>query len=60
MKYIEYGLSALTLSEEECTQIMWPILKSFLLREGIQQNFWEVLYGNADFNGSGVKNIYLT
>ena len=30
LKSLEYPLPALTLSETECTSIMWPVLKQFL------------------------------
>ena len=60
MKSIEYSLPALTLSEQECTQIMWPLLKAYLPKAGINRNFpRDILYGNADLHGLGLKNIYL-
>lgn len=56
MKSIEYSLPALTLSEKECTEIMWPLLKNYLPKSGLNRNFpRDVLYGNIDIHGLGLK-----
>ena len=61
MKSLEYPLPALTLSEEECTQIMWPLLKSYLPRAGLNRHFpRDVLYGQIEKHGVGLKNLFLS
>ena len=34
MKSLEYSLPALTLTEKECTTIMWPLLEGYLPKIG--------------------------
>ena len=59
-KSIEYPLPALTLSEKECTSIMWPILKEFLPRSGMNRNMKrDLIYSSNKFQGLGLKNVYL-
>ena len=61
LKSIEYALPALTLTEEECTKIMWPLLQGYLPRVGLNQRFpRKVLYGQVDNHGVGLKNISLS
>ena len=61
MKSLEYPLPALTLSENDCIQIMWPLLKSYLPRAGINRHYpRDVLYGQVDKHGIGLKNLFLT
>ena len=61
LKSIEYPLPALTLSEDECVQIMWPLLRSYLPKSGLNRHFpRDILYGQVDKHGIGLKNIYLT
>ena len=58
MKSIEYSLPALTLSEQECTQIMWPLLKAYLPKAGINRNFpRDVLYANADLHWLTITSV---
>lgn len=46
MKSLEYPLAATTLSEAECTEIMWIILKETLPKTGINRYICrDVLYG---------------
>ena len=60
MKSVDYSLPALTLSEHECTQIMWPLLKAFLPKSGFNRHYpRDFLYSNEDLQGLGLKNIYL-
>ena len=61
LKSIEYGLPALTMTEGQCTKIMWPLLKGYLPKSGINHHFpRDVLYGQVDQFRVGLKNIYLT
>ena len=61
LKSIEYGLPALTLSEKDCTKIMWPLLQGYLPESGLNQHFpQDVLYGTVDKHGVSSKNIFLT
>ena len=39
IKSLEYPLPALTLSEDECTKIMWPLLQAYLPKAGINRHF---------------------
>ena len=59
MKSVEYGLPALTLSEEECKKIMKPVLKAGLPNMGICRNFpRDVTYGPTNEGGIGLTDIY--
>ena len=61
MKALEYSLPAMTLTEDECTSIMWPLLQASLPRSGVNQYFpRDVLYSKASLNGVGLKNLFLT
>ena len=61
LKSLEYPLPALTLLEDECTKIMWPLLKAYLPRAGINRHFpRDVLYGKVEKQGIGLKNLYLS
>ena len=49
-KSIEYPLPALTLTEKECSSTMWPILKEFLLRSGMNRNMKrDLIYSSNKF-----------
>ena len=61
MKTLEYPLVALTLTEKECDHIMAPVLAGALPRAGICRNIPRaVLYGNPEYQGLGVHNLYTT
>ena len=61
IKSIEYGLPALTMSEDECTKIMWPLLQGYLPKSGLHRKYpRDVLYGKVDLHGLGLKNIFLS
>ena len=61
LKSIEYPLPALNLSEETMISIMWPILKNFLPKSGLNRYIKRsVLYGSATRQGLGLKNPFLT
>lgn len=60
MKSIEYPLPALNLSEEQLKTIMWPILRNFLPKSGINRYVKrDILYGTPELQGFGLKNPYL-
>ena len=59
MKSIEYGLSALTLSQDDCKTIMKPILDAGLTNMGVCRNFPRgVAYGPTEEGGLGIHDIY--
>ncbi len=59
-KSLEYPLPALTLSEKECTEIMWPLLKNILPKSGLVRTIKrDLLYGPTSLQGLGIKNLYL-
>ena len=61
LKSLEYPLPALTLSETECTSIMWPVLKQFLPKSGINRTIKrDVLYGPSSAQGLQITNLYLS
>ena len=61
MKSLEYPLPALTLTEDECTQIMWPLLKGYLPKTGVNCHFpRNILYGSPEEQGLGLKNLYVS
>ena len=61
MKSLEYGLPALTLTEAECTELMWKILKTYLPKSKINQYIKrDVLYGGIGKQGLGLRNLFLT
>ena len=61
MKSIEYPLPAFTLTEDDCTKIMWPLLKSYLPKTGVNRHFpRDILYGDPKDQGLGLRNLYLT
>ena len=44
--------AALTLTKKECVQIMWPLLKSYLPKSGLNWHFpLDILYGQVDKHG---------
>ena len=60
-KSIEYPLPALTLTEKECSSIMWRLVEKFLPKTGVNRNIKkEVRYGSISSQGLGVKNLYWT
>ena len=61
MKSVKYPLPELTLTEKECEEIMWILIKTFLPRTGINRNIKrDVLYGDLEVQGLGIKSLYLT
>ena len=60
MKSLEYSLPAMTLSQEECASITWPLYKAILPKAGINRYFpRNVLFGTQEMNGMGFKDIFL-
>ena len=60
LKSIEYALPALTLTKEECTSVIWPLLKVLLPKIGISRTISrDVLYGPKSIQGIGLKDMYL-
>ena len=58
---MEYPLPALTLTENECEEVMWILIQTFLPRSGINRNIKrDVLYGDIQVQGLGLKSLYLT
>lgn len=61
LKSVEYPLPVLTLTEAECKQIMWKILKVYLPKSHINRYITrDVLFGDIGSQGLGIKNIFLT
>ena len=61
MKSLEYPLLATTLTEQECSYIMAPILEGGLPLSGICRNFSRaVVYGPIKHLGLGLHNLYTT
>ena len=45
MKSLEYALPVMTYTEDECSELMWPLLKQFLPKAGINRNMKrEIVY----------------
>ena len=60
MKSLEYALPAMTFTESECNELMWPLLKEFLPKSGINRHVKrDVLYATYNAQGLGVKNPYV-
>ena len=60
MKSLEYSLPVITFSEQECNELMWPLLKHFLPKAGINRYVKrEVLYAAHNAQGLNVQNPYL-
>lgn len=60
MKALEYLLPALNISENDMTSIMWPILKHFLPKSGLNRYIArKVLYGSFNRQGLCIKNPFL-
>ncbi len=61
MKSIEYPLPASTLSAEQLNKIMWPILRTYLPKSGVNRRIPRtVLYGPIHLQGLGLHNPYHT
>ncbi len=61
LKSLEYALPSLTLTEQECISIMWPLLRVLLPKAGITRYISrDVLYGPTHRQGLGLHNMYLT
>ena len=59
MRSLVYALPAVTLTEEECTSIMAPILKNVLNKLQIVTTIKrDVLYGPTTYQGMGLSNLY--
>ena len=59
MRSLIYALPAVTLTEEQCTNIMAPILKNVLNKLQIFTTIKrDVLYGPTTFQGIGLRNLY--
>lgn len=57
---LKYPLPALTMTKEECTKIMAPVLAAGLPNSSICRNFpRNVLYGSKDESGMGKTNLYV-
>ena len=60
MKSLEYALPAMTYTEDECNELMWPLLKQFLPKAGINRNMKrEVVYSTYNMQGLNVKNPFV-
>jgi hypothetical protein len=60
MKSLEYAVPALTLTKDQYTKIMWPLLQTCLPRSGINRNIHRgILYGPIEYQGLGLKDPYL-
>ncbi len=61
MKTLEYPLPASTFTEQELASIVWPLLKTYLPKSGINRHISrKVLFGPISVGGLGLKNPYLT
>jgi len=61
MKKLEYPLLALTLSENECTKIMAPILTGGLPKIGVSRSMARSLvYAPIKYQGLAIGNLYIT
>ena len=60
MKSLEYMVPAMTLTQEQYTSIMSPLLKQFLPRIGLNRNIpRDLLYAPREVQGIDVKNPYI-
>ena len=58
-KSLEYCLPATTLSENNCKEVMRPLLTSFLPKAKINRNIkQDVLYSDYQSQGLGLKSLY--
>ena len=61
LKSLEYMLPAMTLSEEECNEIMKLVLKQFLPKTGINRNIKrDLLCSPNNIQGFNLQNPYVT
>ena len=61
MKSLEYLLPAMTLSAEECTSIMKPVLKQFLPKAGLNRNIKrDLLYSPVSTQGLNLRSPFIT
>ena len=61
LKSLEYSLPAMTLTEEECNDIMKPLLKQFLSKAGINRNIKrDLLYAPISVQGFNLKDPFIT
>ena len=61
MKSLEYPLPALTLTENECKEIMWIVLKTFLPNAGVNRYISrDLLYAGLEKQGLGLNNPFIT
>ena len=61
LKSLEYSLPAMTLTEEECNDIMKPLLKQFLPKAGINRNIKrDLLYAPISVQGFNLKFPFIT
>ena len=59
MRSLICALSAITLTKEEYTSIMYPILKNMLNKlQIVSTNKRDVLNGSTTFQGMGLRNLY--
>ena len=59
MRSLVYALPAVTLTEEQCTNIMAPILKNVINKLQIITTVKrDVLYGPTTFQGMSLRNLY--
>ena len=60
MKTLEYTLPAMTLTQEQYTSIMSPLLKYFLPQMGLNRNIpRDLLYAPKEVQGLDVKSPYI-
>ena len=61
IKTVEYPLPASTFTKEEIQSIIWPILKHYLPKSGINRNISrDVLFGPIRLGGLGVHDPFVT
>ena len=61
MKKLCYPLAATTFSEDECTQLIRPILEAGLPASGINRHMARaVVHGPVELQGLGIPNLYQT
>ena len=61
MKSFEYCLPAMTLTEEECKEVMKPVLKQFLPKAGINRNVKrDLLYAPSCVQGFNLQDPFIT
>jgi len=59
VRTLNWPLPAITISEEECTHIISPIIKNILAKLKVVRSIKRtVIYGTIHLQGMGMKNLY--